>query len=92
MKKTINTLDPKYFILRYYNPSPGNPVVKNMNFDNNYIYVIWTDGKQTKTPIKNIENKYQNNELEGVTIWLTSNINIFLEKYNENDLENFDED
>lgn len=92
MSNNLEFLGPRYFILRYYNPSPGNPVAKNMDFDNDYIYISWTDGNQTKTPIKKIEDKYDNDGLEGTIIWLTDDINIFIDKYDENEISDFDED
>jgi len=92
MKSEIKHLNPKYFMLRYNNPSPGNPIIKSLDFDNSYIYAIWTNGEETKTPVKRTEDKYVNGEFDGVTIWLTDEINIFLEKIDEEFDEEFDEE
>ena len=80
-------LSGRHFVLRFYNPSPGNPELKHFDFDDDYIYTEWLDSSKTKTKIDKIETKYdeEDKDLEvGLILWMGRNY-IFLSKVDAED-------
>jgi hypothetical protein len=80
-------LSGKHFVLRFYNPSPGNPELKHFDFDEEYVYTEWLDSSKTKTKIDRIEQKYDEDKKDleiGVVLWMGRNY-IFLSKVDEDE-------
>ena len=92
MKPKIEILNSKHFILRYNNPSPGNPLLRSLDFDDKFVYAIWLDGSVTKTPVERIEEIYdEDKELDGIDIWFTNALKISLKNFEDDeDFEDFD--
>ena len=82
IEKDYRLIDGNFFILGFYNPSPGNPEIKSFDFDDNFLFAIWEDGDKTKTKIDSIEvvyDKKNKKEEIGIYLWFGEN-NIYLMK------------
>jgi len=97
IEKEYRLIDGMSFIMGFYNPSPGNPVIRTFEFDDQFLYAIWEDGDKTKTEIDSIERLHDvDGEESGINLWFGEN-SIFLMKTDQDgeygDLdENFDDE
>jgi len=97
-RKEYHILDGRSFNFRFFNPSPGNPRISNLEFDEYFIYANWIDGSKTKTKLDRVEFDDENDKDIGITLWYDG-FSLFLsnkeepEDFNEDDLDGneFDE-
>ena len=91
-EKEYRLIDKAFFIMGFYNPSPGNPEIRTFEFDEKFLYAVWEDGDKTKTQIDKVEKIYKKGDEEeiGIYLWFGED-HIYLsrihKRYNEDEDE-----